>query len=79
MKNVKKAYSKWLASCLKKYNKKFGESRKYTEQSDDHPHDEVVEFDEDGNAYTYSIKNGVKEFPKVVTPWMESKYYLEGM
>ena len=72
-----KAYEKWLSDCLKKFNKKYEDNRKYTSNPDGrHDHRDVVEFDEDGNAYVYSPTDGVVEYKKVATPWLKSKYYL---
>lgn len=77
---MNKAYEKWLADCLKKFNKKFEANRKYTSNPDGvHGHQEVVEFDEEGNAYVYSPTDGVVEYPKVGTPWLKSKHYLKMM
>lgn len=75
-----RAYQKWLASCLKKYNKKTGEDRKYTSNPDgEYPHDQVVEFDDEGNAYVYSPTGGVKQIENVNTPWISSRIYLKYM
>lgn len=74
---MRKAYDKWLKSCLVRYNKKFNENRKYTSNDGTRDHNEVVEFDEDGHAYTFTPSDGVKEHGKVGTAWLASKYYLE--
>lgn len=76
MSKIDKAYDKWLESCIKKFNKKFNDKRKYTSNPDNqYHHSDVVEFDDDGNAYVFTPEEGTKQIPKAVTPWVESKQY----
>ena len=81
MSKVDKAYGKWLADCLKQFNRKRKEERKYTSVPSplpiDYSPDQVVEFDDDGTAYPHSV-SGIDQIPRVATSWVDSKYYSPG-
>ena len=75
-----KQYEKWLESCLKEYNEKYNENRKYYDfeeanEKDADP-DELVEFAEDGTAYPHSWF-GTNYIKNAVTSWQDSEYYME--
>jgi len=68
------AYTAWLKNCLREYNERFGESRKYYE-TPDHDYDpgDLVEFSEAGDAYPHGI-GGTAHIRDAVTPWEASSH-----
>lgn len=73
-------YSQWLNDCLVEYNSKVDFPRKYHQETLPDPVNydpgDLVEFTEDGNAYPHSVC-GTNYIPRMVTPWAESKHYIE--
>ena len=69
--NFDEAYEQWLDACLEEFNERYGQSRKYHQESDipkNYDPGDFVEFGEDGTAYPHGI-GGTNYIPDVVTPW----------
>jgi hypothetical protein len=70
----------WQADCLREFNEKYGESRRYYCLPDEYPDDyepgQLVEFAEDGDAYPHGA-GGTNWIPKAVTPWRDSPHFTE--
>ena len=71
-------YEKWLIDCLREYNMKFRESRKYytTPETDGYDAADLVEFSEDGAAYPHGC-GGTGYVKNAVTSWENSAHYQE--
>ncbi len=61
----------WLDFCLKQYNRKFGENRKYTEVMPKASPEDIVEFSDMGGCYAHSA-GGTGYLPSgTVIPYAE--------
>ncbi len=73
-------YRAWLDASLVQYNKRFGENRKYHQESlpDSVNYDpgELVEIASNGHVYPHGI-GGTNHTRDAVTPWGESEHFIQ--
>lgn len=71
-------YRLWLDDCLVEFNQKHGEKRLYHQDNCvvDYEPAQLVEFGQDGNAYPHG-RGGTNVIYGAVTPWEQSKHFME--
>lgn len=72
-----KQYTLWLDACLKRFNERYDENRKYHQDNApvDYNTQDLVEFTEDGDAYPHS-NWGTGHVSHAVVAWENSEHYV---